>query len=140
MESLPYITRIEFDNALKRIEDRHGADIKELRDKMSSVSGDIIELKTIMKSLEGMPTLIQDLTITLTRIDNRICNLETGITSLTQHNAGQDAVIQGQEAKIATVDEKTKIDWSQAVSSNWWKILLALGGIYLAMKSAGVLP
>ena len=131
MEQQIFISRTEFDNALKRIEDRHAADIKEIRDRMSNVSGDLIELKTIVRSLEGMPTLIQDLTITLTRIDNRICNLETGITSLTQHNAGQDA-------KIEIVDEKTKIDWSKAVSANWWKIILSLAAVYIFLKDAGV--
>ena len=131
MDEQSFVTRVELESAINRVEDRMNGRMANTEREVSEHGKTIARIETMLANLEDLPSILNSLNLTLVRLDNRICNVETGITKLEKRAACQGDVIE-------KIDEKGKIDWIEAVKKNWWAIILFIAAIIMLLKSQGV--
>ena len=131
MDEQSFVTRVELESAINRVEDRMNGRMANTEREVSEHGKTIARIETMLANLEDLPSILNSLNLTLVRLDNRICNVETGITKLEKRAACQGDVIE-------KIDEKGKIDWIEAVKKNWWGIILFIAAIVMLLKSQGV--
>ena len=131
MDEQSFVTRVELESAINRVEDRMNGRMANTEREVSEHGKTIARIETMLANLEDLPSILNSLNLTLVRLDNRICNVETGITKLEKRAACQGDVIE-------KIDEKGKIDWFQTVKTNWWAIILFIAAIVMLLKSQGV--
>ena len=131
MDEQSFVTRVELESAINRVEDRMNGRMANTEREVSEHGKTIARIETMLANLEDLPSILNSLNLTLVRLDNRICNVETGITKLEKRAACQGDVIE-------KIDEKGKIDWIEAVKKNWWAIILFVAAIIMLLKSQGV--
>ena len=131
MDEQSFVTRVELESAINRVEDRMNGRMANTEREVSEHGKTIARIETMLANLEDLPSILNSLNLTLVRLDNRICNVETGITKLEKRAACQGDVIE-------KIDEKGKIDWMDAVKKNWWAIILFVAAIIMLLKSQGV--
>ena len=131
MDEQSFVTRVELESAINRVEDRMNGRMANTEREVSEHGKTIARIETMLANLEDLPSILNSLNLTLVRLDNRICNVETGITKLEKRAACQSDVIE-------EIDEKGKIDWIEAVKKNWWAIILFVAAIVMLLKSQGV--
>ena len=131
MDEQSFVTRVELESAINRVEDRMNGRMANTEREVSEHGKTIARIETMLANLEDLPSILNSLNLTLVRLDNRICNVETGITKLEKRAACQGDVIE-------KIDEKGKIDWIEAVKKNWWAIILFIAAIVMLLKSQGV--
>ena len=131
MDEQSFVTRNELESAINRVEDRMSNRMAKTECEVSEHGKTIARIETMLANLEDLPSILNSLNLTLVRLDNRICNVETGITKLEKRAACQGDVIE-------KIDEKGKIDWMDAVKKNWWGIILFIAAIVMLLKSQGV--
>lgn len=131
MDEQSFVTRVELESAINRVEDRMNGRMANTEREVSEHGKTIARIETMLANLEDLPSILNSLNLTLVRLDGRICNVETGITKLEKRAACQSDVIE-------KIDEKGKIDWIEAVKKNWWGIILFIAAIVMLLKSQGV--
>lgn len=131
MDEQSFVTRVELESAINRVEDRMSNRMAKTECEVSEHGKTIARIETMLANLEDLPSILNSLNLTLVRLDGRICNVETGITKLEKRAACQGDVIE-------KIDEKGKIDWMDAVKKNWWGIILFIAAIVMLLKSQGV--
>ena len=131
MDEQSFVTRNELESAINRVEDRMSNRMAKTECEVSEHGKTIARIETMLANLQDLPSILNSLNLTLDRHDNRICNVETGITKLEKRAACQGDVIE-------KIDEKGKIDWMEAVKKNWWGIILFIAAIVMLLKSQGV--
>lgn len=102
----------------------------------------IIELRTMYGALAKLPEAITSLEKTIVQINQNLEGLAEKINDIKDDIYDQKKSIDSlkqenisQNAEIVRVDNKGKIDWIHAVTENFWKILLAVVALYVAIKT-----
>ena len=126
-----YVTRIELESAVNRVEDRMAAKIEKVEAKVSDHDRCIAKVETTLSQFEDLPKILSSLNVTLVRLDGRMCNVEEGIKKLEGKTSSQSQILD-------SLDEKGKIDWMDAVKKNWWSIIIFIAAIVMLLKSQGV--
>lgn len=121
-----YVTK----DGLDRVDNRLTAEIKENAKHIKQNSEAIVKLETLYGTLVKLPDAIASLEKTVVGVNH---NLESMNTRINQINASvqeqrnsleklhEENVAQNKE--IAKVDNKSKIDWANFVTGNFWNIL-----------------
>lgn len=126
--------------AVDRIESRLNGEISEINKHIKQNSEAIVRLETLYGSLSELPSAIGNLEKavislrhSLETIDNRI---ETMHDSIQEQRESIEALKQEnneQNKSIEAVDNKSKIDWSEFITKNFWSIIakavVVVGGI-----------
>lgn len=126
-----YVTRIELESAVNRVEDRMTAKIEKVELKVGEHDKCIARVETVLAQFEDMPSILSSLNLTLVKLDGRLCNVEEGIKGLREKTSSQST-------EIREISEKGKIDWMEAVKKNWWGIILFIAAVVMLLKSQGV--
>lgn len=131
MDEQSFVTRVELESAINRVEDRMSNRMAKTECEVSEHGKTIARIETMLANLEDLPSILNSLNLTLVRLDGRICNVETGITKLEKRAASQGDV-------ISKIDEKGKIDWIEFIKKNWFAIIMFVAAVILFMQSQGV--
>lgn len=126
---------------LNTVDQRLSVEIQENREKINEHSKEIARLEAVYESLENLPNTISNLDKTMLIIGNRLAVMENNIDEVKENVSYQKKVIQelkGENAEqnqnITRIDNKSKIDWADFVTKNFWKILCIFGGGYAIIK------
>lgn len=137
MAEVTYVTK----DGLDRVDARLTAEIKENKQHIKENSEAIVKLETLYGTLVKLPDAISALEKTVVSVNYNLETMSTRIglmnESITeQRNSIKDlrAENQKQNETIHEVDNKSKIDWSKAITANFWKIILAIAGAIVAYK------
>lgn len=137
MENPSFVTK----EALDRVEQRFNKDIKELERQVTDNKEDIIELKALYSSLIKLPDTIASLERTvigvnhsLERINERMDLINNNIKEQREDLKEIRQENQRQNDEIDAIDNKSKIDWSTAITTHFWKIIVIVGAIYFIIK------
>jgi hypothetical protein len=131
MDEQSYVTRVELENTVTRVEERMSKRICGIELEVKEHGKSITRIETVLANLEDLPTILSNLNVTLVRLDGRMCNVESGIAKLEAHTTTQGS-------EIDRIEEKGKIDWMDAVKKNWWAIILFVAAVIMLLKSQGV--
>lgn len=137
MAEVTYVTK----DGLDRVDARLTAEIKENKQHIKENSEAIVKLEALYGTLVKLPDAISALEKTVVSVNHNLETMSTRIglmnESITeQRNSIKDlrAENQKQNETIHEVDNKSKIDWSKAITANFWKIILAIAGAIVAYK------
>lgn len=130
MSEQDFVTRVELESAINRVEDRMSKRVGSIENDVKEHGKCIAKVETALDSLTDLPTILSSLNVTLVRLDGRLCNVEKGIEGLEKKTSYQGETLE-------QLDEKGKIDWMQAIKSNWWVIVMFIAGLILLLKSQG---
>lgn len=119
---------------LHQLDDRLSGDIRINREKISKNSEDISELRTMYMSVAELPRTMASLEKTMVSVGNHLENIEENMKSMSDSIQNLKEENRAQNEKISQVDDKSKIDWATFITSNFWKIIIAIGGIYFILK------
>lgn len=132
-----YVTK----EALDRVEKRFDKDIKKIERQVTDNKKDIIKLQALYNSLIKLPDTIASLERTvigvnhsLERINERMDLINNNIKEQSNDLKELRQENKRQNDEIEAIDNKSKIDWSVAITTHFWKIIVALGAIYLFIK------
>lgn len=127
--------------ALDRVDNRLTRDVAFNKEAIARNSESIIELKTLYGSLLKLPDTISSLEKTVIGINNNLEKLTDRMDNM-RHELVQnrDSIEElreenrQQNKNIQEVDNKSKIDWIQAINANFWKIIALFGVAYYILK------
>lgn len=119
--------------ALDRVDTRLTKDVQFNKEAIARNSESIIELKTLYGSLLKLPDTISSLEKTVIGINNNLEKMTDRMDNM-RHELVQnrDSIEElreenrQQNKNIQEVDNKSKIDWMQAINANFWKIIVLL--------------
>lgn len=124
---------------LNSVDNRLSAEIKENRDYLDNHSRAIARLEAVYNSLEGLPATIANLDKTITIIGGNLESMDKNIEEVKHSLAQQEKAIEeikienkGQNEEIEKIDNKSKIDWAEFVTKNFWKVF-AVGAAVIAL-------
>lgn len=110
-------------------------------DRLSDIDKSISKLETLYNSLEGLPGTITNLDKTITIIGGKLESMDKNISEMRNSISSQSHVIQSlqsentkQNEHIHKIDNKSKIDWAEFVTHNFWKIIMIFGVGYVIIK------
>lgn len=138
------IQRVEYATKydLNRLDKRLTNEIDENRKEISRYSNEITRLQAMYKTLEELPGTFHKLDKTLTLVGANMESLERKMTDLQESVNNQNQAIMAlqknddeQDSEIRRVDNKGKVDWIEAITKNFWKILATLGTVYAIVYS-----
>lgn len=119
---------------LHQMEERLAADIKGNRDKIQKNSEEISELKVLYSTLADLPKTMAAFDKTMDKVCNRLDNMDNNLKAMNEAIASVLEENKSQNSEIHRIDEKSKVDWSKAITDNFWKLVLVLGVIYYVVK------
>ena len=131
MDEQSFVTRVELESAINRVEDRMTNRMAKTECDVSEHGKTIARIETMLANLEDMPSILNSLNLTLVRLDGRLCNVEEGIKSLKDKTSKQAET-------IGKIDEKGKIDWIEFIKKNWFAIIMFVAAVILFMEAQGV--
>lgn len=113
--------------------------------KTNKNSKDIAVLYTLFESLKDLPKVLNSFETTMAVMSENIAGLNKNLDKLTeefeetQKNSHErtSEKDKAQDARIAEIDNKTKIDFAVAVKDNWWKIMIVVIGLMFFAKELG---
>lgn len=124
------------------VDKRLSAEIKENRDHIDEHSKEIARLEAVYKSLEDLPNTIANLDKTMALIGGRLESMEANVEETKESVLYQNKVIQdlkgenkSQNENIERIDNKSKIDWQELITKNFWKVLCILFGGYAIIST-----
>lgn len=110
-------------------------------DRLTNVDKSIAKLETLYNSLEGLPTTITNLDKTITVIGSKLESMDRNISDMKQSISNQEFTIQSiqkentsQNESIGKIQNKTKVDWADFITQNFWKVLGIGGILYVAIR------
>lgn len=125
---------------LNRTDKRLSGEIHEVRTIVETHTEEISRLKVLYKTLEDLPTTFHNLDKTLTVVCNNLESIQGQMTEIKSSVDEQSNAIKNlqknddeQDEEILRVDNKGKVDWVQAITQNFWKILAAFATIYVVI-------
>lgn len=128
--------------ALDRVESRLSAKIDDNAKHIKENSESIIELKTLYKTLVKLPDTIASLDKAIMQINHNMEVMATRMDIMNNSIQSQRESIEAlkaenrkQDETISAVDNKSKVDWANAITQNFWKVILAICGVIVAYKS-----
>lgn len=132
-----YVTKSGFD----RLDARLSADIKHNTESIKHNTMAITKLEALYNTLIKLPDTILSLEKTVVSVNHNLEAMNSRINQMNESIAEQKHSIsalraenQKQNEDISKVDNKSKIDWSQAITQNFWKLVLVVAGIIVAYK------
>lgn len=127
---------------LNNVDHRLSEEIRENREIIDEHSKEIARLEAVYKSLEGLPDTIANLDKTIAIIGNNLESMDRNLADVKESVSFQEQAIKDlkgenrtQNENIERIDNKSKIDWAEFVTKNFWKILCILGIGYAIIKS-----
>lgn len=132
-----HITKYDLNNLDKRL----SAEIRENRKKIEENSDMISRLEAVYKSLEGLPLTITNLDKTITVIGANLDSMDRNLKDVKESVTTQAEAIREirkenkqQNESIDKIDNKSKVDWAEFITNNFWKIFAVCGILYIAAK------
>lgn len=136
--NIEHVTKYDLNNLDKRL----SAEIRENRKRIEENSDMISRLEAVYKSLEGLPLTITNLDKTITVIGANLDSMDRSLKDVKESVSNQEQAIReireenkNQNESIDKIDNKSKIDWAEFITSNFWKIFAILGFIYIALQT-----
>lgn len=137
-DKMDYVTRPE----LMAVDQRLTAEVKENRDYIDEHSREIARLEAVYRSLESLPGTIANLDKTITVIGSNLESMDKNLNDVRQSVSNQEQAIKEirgenktQNESIERIDNKSKVDWAEFVTNNFWKILCAVAVGYAIIKT-----
>lgn len=135
--TIQYVSQYE----LNSVDERLSEEIRENRDRIEKNSNKIIELETVYKTLKSLPSTITSLDKTITIISENLKSMDENIRDVREMVTLQEKIVENirieskhQNEDIARIDNKSKVDWSEFVTNNFWKIVCGLGAAYCLIE------
>lgn len=133
-------------DAFDRLDARLSAEIRENAKHIKQNSEAIVKLETLYSTLVKLPDTIVSLEKTILKIDHNMDALATRMDQINQSVQEQKETIKGlkdenqkQNDAIEAVDNKSKVDWANFLTGNFWSILVkalvAIAAVMVAYKS-----
>lgn len=126
---------------LDKLERRLSDEIHENRSRISDNSEAIVKLETLYGTLVKLPETIDSLKETCIGIQANLQAMNDKFNQTQDIFAQQQAKInelqndnKKQDENIERVNNKSKVDWIDFVTNNFWKVLLAVGILYMMVK------
>lgn len=121
---------------INQVDSRLSAEIKECRDYIDVHSREIAKLEAVYQNLEKLPQTIANLDKTITVIGSNLTSMDKNLNDMRKSVETQEQAIntlkgenKEQNENIERIDNKSKIDWAEFVTNNFWKIL-CIGGLF----------
>ena len=137
-ETMEYATKYD----VNTVDNRLSAEIRENREHIEAHSREIARLEAVYKSLEDLPNTISNLDKTMSLIGGRLESMETNLEEVKENVSYQKKVIQDlkgenkkQNENIDRIDNKSKIDWQDFITKNFWKVLCILCAGYAIIST-----
>lgn len=115
---------------LDRVEARLSAEIKENARQIKRNSDAIVKLETLYGTLVKLPDAIASLEKTVVSVNHNLESMSTRINQVNESVIEQKSSLEklreeniAQNQEIAKVDNKSKIDWANFVTGNFWSLL-----------------
>lgn len=115
---------------LDRVEARLSDEIKENARQIKRNSDAIVKLETLYGTLVKLPDAIASLEKTVVSVNHNLESMSTRINQVNESVIEQKSSLEklreeniAQNQEIAKVDNKSKIDWANFVTGNFWSLL-----------------
>lgn len=125
---------------LNRTDKRISNEIREVRNIVDEHTQEISRLKVLYKTLEDLPRTFHSLDKTLTVVCSNLESIQGQMIEIKSSVDEQSRAIKNlqksdnkQDEEIRRVDNKSKVDWIQMITQNFWKILATFGTIYVVI-------
>lgn len=126
---------------LDKVERRLSEEIHENRARIAGNSEAIVKLETLYGTLVKLPETIDSLKETCIGIQANLQAMNDKFNQTQEIFSQQQMKInelqndnKKQDENIERVDNKGKIDWVEFVTSNFWKIIISVGVLYMMVK------
>lgn len=130
-----------FREDLDKVERRLSEEIHENRSRIADNSEAIVKLETLYGTLVKLPETIDSLKETCIGIQANLQAMNDKFNQTQDIFSQQQAKInelqndnKKQDENIERVNNKSKVDWIDFVTNNFWKVLLAVGILYMMVK------
>lgn len=132
--------------ALDRIDTKFTTEIRELNKHIKENSQSIVKLETLYSTLVKLPDAISALEKTVVGVNHNLETMSDRIKQINESVQEQRESVkalreenQRQNETIEAVDNKSKIDWSEFITKNFWnivlKLIIAIAAILVAYKT-----
>lgn len=126
---------------LDKVDRRLSEEIHENRARIAGNSEAIVKLETLYGTLVKLPETIDSLKETCIGIQANLQAMNDKFNQTQEIFSQQQMKInelqndnKKQDENIERVDNKGKIDWVEFVTSNFWKIIISVGVLYMMVK------
>lgn len=133
--------RASASQTIVQVEKRLTDEIHTTREIVNEHTKALSRLETLYSTLEGLPSTITSLDKTITIIGNNLETMNKNLEDVKKDVRSQGETIHDihnenkkQEEKITTIDNKSKIDWAEFITKNFWKVFGVFGLAYVAIK------
>lgn len=137
MENNEFVTQAGLD----RLDERLTSSIKGNTEAINQNREDIVGLKALYSTLVKLPETIMSLEKTVVGINHNLEALSEKIIDIKDTVVEQKKSIDDlreenrqQNKNMDRIDNKSKIDWTTAVTSNFWKIFAILAAGYVVIQ------
>lgn len=139
MSEPTYVTK----EGLDRVDNRLSTEIKENARHIKQNSESIVKLETLYGTLVKLPDAIASLEKTVVSVNHNLESMSTRINQVNESVIEQKSSLEklreeniAQNQEIAKVDNKSKIDWANFVTGNFWSLLAKIIVIGAALLGA----
>lgn len=139
MPDQTYATSISVD----KIENRLNAEIFEINKHIKDNSEAIVRLETLYGTLSELPSAIASLDKSIVSLEHSLKAIDSRIEVMHDSIQAQRESIEAlkeenseQNKTIEAVDNKSKIDWSEFITKNFWSLLAKVGGAIVVIIAA----
>lgn len=137
MPDANYVLREDLTNVERRLSE----EIHENRATIMNNSEAIVKLETLYGTLVKLPDTIDSLKETVIGINTNLQAMNDKIGQIQSSFIAHKEEIKEiksdnkkQDELIERVDRKGKVDWIDFITDNFWKVILAVGILYLMVK------
>lgn len=131
--------------ALDRIDAKFTVEIREMNKHIKENGESIVKLETLYSTLVKLPDAISALEKTVVGVNHNLETMSDRIKQINESVQEQRESVkalreenQRQNEIIETVDNKSKIDWSEFITKNFWgiivKLIIIIAAILVAYK------
>lgn len=132
--------------AFDRIDAKFTSELREMNKHIKQNSESIVKLETLYSTLVKLPDAIASLEKTVVGVNHNLENMSDRIRQINESVQEQRESVkalkeenQKQNETISKVDNKSKIDWTEFITKNFWNILvkavIIIAGILVAYKT-----
>lgn len=129
------------DKSIAQVEKRLTDEIHTNRATLDEHTKSLARLETLYSSMEDLPQTIASLDKTIALIGNNLSSMDKNLQEVKEDVSAQSDIIREVRAQslenkeiISKVDNKSKIDWQEFLTKNFWKIIVGIGSIYAAVQ------
>ena len=130
-------------NSVDKIESRFNNEILEINKHIKQNSEAIVRLETLYGTLSELPSAISSLEKSIVSLEHSLKAIDNRIEVMHDSIQAQRDSIEAlkeentqQNETIKAVDNKSKIDWSEFITKNFWSILVKVGGVIITIIMA----